>query len=226
MSDLVLHLHPLSSYCHKVLIGLYEMATPFTIQTVNLQDAAARADYLKLSPFGKIPALEDTKRNVVINESSTILEYAGLHYPGKAQLIPRDADAAITVRMWDRFLDMYLHQPMQRVVAEKFRPDGSHDPFGEKDARASLRRAYDVLEKRLGEAKHPGGDTFSLADCAAAPALFYAQAAEPFADSHPRIARYFESLLARPSYARTLDEAKPFLKYFPLNETLPARFKN
>jgi len=225
MSGLVLHLHPLSSYCHKVLIGLYENGTPFTAKTVNLQDENERGTYVKLSPFGKIPALEDTARGKAVNESSTILEYVERHYPGRVTLFPRDTDAMITVRMWDRFLDQYLHQPMQRVVAENFRPDGAKDSFGVDEARKSIRRSYDHLEKCLANMPYAGGVEFSLADCAAAPALFYAQAAVPFADSHPNIARYFERLLVRPSYARTLEGAKPFLKYFPLADRLPARFK-
>lgn len=222
---LTLHLHPLSSFCHKVLIGLYENGTAFTAHTVNLQDAAERAAYTKLSPFGKIPALEDSVRGMVVNESSTILEYLDIHYPGSARLIPQDADAAIVVRQWDRFLDHYLHDPMQRVVAEKLRPAGNSDPFGVEAARASMRRALDHFEQRLAQAPRPGGNDFTLADCAAAPALFYAQAIVPFADSHPRVSRYFDSLVARPSYARVLEEAKPFMKYFPLADALPARFR-
>lgn len=222
---LTLHLHPLSSFCHKVLIGLYENGTPFTPQTVSIADGVASDDFLKLSPFGKIPALEDSTRRRVVNETSVILEYLDMHYPGAARLIPRDPDAAIDVRMWDRFLDSYLHQPMQRITAERMRPDGNKDPFGENEARKSVRRAYDVLEKQLGDNAYAGGSAFSLADCAAAPALFYLQASEPFADSHPRIARYFEALFARPSYARALAEAKPFLQYFPLADKLPARFR-
>ena len=222
---LTLHLHPLSSFCHKVLIGLYENGTPFKPQTVSIADGVASDDFLKLSPFGKIPALEDSTRRRVVNETSVILEYLDMHYPGAAPLIPRDPDAAIDVRMWDRFLDSYLHQPMQRVVAENFRPGDKKDPFGVDDARASIRRTYDHLEKRLADVPFAGGKDFSLADCAAAPALFYLQAIAPFADSHKNIARYFDALVARPSYARTLQEAKPFLQYFPLADKLPARFR-
>ena len=226
MSDsLILHLHPLSSYCHKVLFGLYEKGTPFTAKHVNLMDEGERAAFLKLSPFGKMPALEDNARKNVINETSIILDYLDQHYPGLVRLIPQDVDAALTVRKWDRFLDLYLHDPMQRIVAQTFRPADAKDAFGENEARKTIRRTYDILEERLGETPHPGGEAFSMADCAAAPALFYAQAAEPFADSHPRIARYFDALVARPSYARVLEEAKPFLQYFPLVKSLPARFK-
>ncbi|MBN9598727.1 MAG: glutathione S-transferase family protein [Afipia sp.] len=221
---LILHLHPLSSYCHKVLMALYENGTPFEPRMVNLGDPDARAAYLKLSPFGKIPVLQDESRDATVIETSTILDYLQQYYPGPVTLIPHDPDTAREVRLWDRIFDLYIHQPMQRVVADTLRPEGKRDAQTVEEARATLRTAFDLVEKRLGEMPHPGGATFSIADCAAASPLFYAQAIEPFATTHPRLARYFEALLQRPSYARVLVEAKPFMKYFPLADRLPARF--
>lgn len=221
---LILHLHPLSSFCQKVLMALYETGTPFEARMVNLGDAEARAAYLKLSPFGKIPTLEDTARGRAVNESTIIIEYLQQHDPGRPALIPRDDDAALDARLWDRVLDHYVHYPMQRVVADRLGPETARDATGVEEARATLRTAYDLIEARLADVPHPGGAAFTIADCAAAPALFYAQAVVPFAATHPRIAAYFDALTERPSFARILGEAKPFLKYFPLADGLPARF--
>jgi glutathione S-transferase len=221
---LILHIHPLSSYCHKVLLALYENGTPFEPRMVNLGDPDERAAYLKLSPFGKIPVLQDESRNATIFETSIILDYLQQYYPGPVTLIPHDPDKAREARLWDRIFDLYIHQPMQRVVADVLRPEDKRDAQNVEEARATLRTALDLVEKRLGDVPHPGGATFNIADCAAAPALFYTQAIEPFATTHPRLARYFEALLQRPSYARVLAEAKPFFKYFPLLDKLPARF--
>jgi glutathione S-transferase len=222
--SLILHLHPLSSFCQKVLMALYETGTRFEARMVNLGNAEARAAYLKLSPFGKIPALEDTARGRAVTESTIIIEYLQQHRPGRLTLIPREADAALDARLWDRILDHYVHYPMQRVVADLLRPEATRDPTGIEEARTTIRTAYDLIEARLAEVPHPGGPAFTIADCAAAPALFYAQAVEPFATTHPKIAAYFDALVQRPSFARILGEAKPFLEYFPLKDALPARF--
>jgi glutathione S-transferase len=222
--SLILHLHPLSSFCHKVLMALYENGTPFTQQSVNLTKPDEREAYLKLSPFGKIPALEDTARSEVLFETTIIIEYLQRHFPGPVTLIPADADAALTARLWDRLFDLYVHQPMQQIVADKMRPEGAHDPTGVEKVRATMHTAFDLIEKRLAEAPHPGGASFTIADCAAAPALFYAQAVAPFAPSHSRVTDYFERLAARPSFVRLIGEAKPFLRYFPFVDSLPKRF--
>lgn len=222
--SLVLHLHPLSSFCQKVLMALHETGTPFEARMVDLGDAEARAAYLKLSPFGKIPTLEDTARGRVVNESTIIIEYLQQHHPGRVALIPREAEAALDARLWDRIFDHYVHYPMQRVVADKLRPENARDAHGVEEARATLRTAYDLIEARLRATPHPGGAAFTIADCAAAPALFYAQAIAPFAATHPALAAYFDALVERPSFARLLGEAKPFLTYFPLTDALPARF--
>lgn len=223
--SLVLHLHPLSSFCHKVLMALYENGTPFEPCTVNMMEPQARAAYLKLSPFGKIPALEDTERGRIVNEASIMIEYLQQHYPGPAKLIPNEADAALNVRLWDRIVDTYLHYPMQRIVGDTLRPEGQRDPRGVEEARATIATALDQIERQLAHHSFLTGDQFSLADCAAMPPLFYLQAIAPYAASHPNISAYFERMLERPCYARALDGAKPFLKYFPFADALPSRFK-
>jgi glutathione S-transferase len=221
---LILHLHPLSSFCHKVLMALYENDTPFEARHVNLGDPAERAAYLKLSPFGKIPALEDTTRGEVLFETTIILDCLQRHFPGPVTLIPDDADAAREARLWDRIFDLYVHHPMQQVVADTQRPEAAHDPTGVEKAKATMRTAFDLIERRLAEVPHPGGAGFTIADCAAAPALFYAQAVQPFASTHPRIVDYFERLSQRPSFVRLIGEARPFLGHFPFVDALPARF--
>ena len=219
---LELHLHPLSSYCWKVLIALYETGTPFTPVTVNLGDAAERAAYQQLSPFGKIPALRDTDRGMEVFETSVIIEYLDLHYPGAARMVPASADQALEVRLWDRIFDFYVMDTFQPIVSDRLRPAESRDPLSVEMARGRLRQAYAVIEKKLAGRAWAAGDAFSMADCAAAPALFYAAIAEPLGDL-PVLAAYRERLLARPSVARAIKEATPFFRMFPATEEERAR---
>lgn len=214
---LELHLHPLSSYCWKVLIALYEAGTPFEAVTVNLGDPADRASHLKLSPFGKIPALRDVSRGLEVFETSIIIEYLDRHYPGAARMIPQDADQALEVRLWDRVFDNYLMDAFQPIVSDRLRPEGQRDPLSVEMARANLRHAYGVFEERLAGRTWAAGEIFSMADCAAAPPLFYAAIAEPL-DGFPVTAAYRERLLARPSVARAVDEAKPYFAMFPATD--------
>lgn len=219
---LELHQHPLSSYCWKVLAALYEQGTPFKAVTVNLGDAAERSAYLQLSPFGKIPALRDTDRGVEVFETSVIIEYLDLHYPGAARLIPEAADQALEVRLWDRIFDFYVMNAFQPIVNDRLRPAGSRDPASVEMARANLRQAYAVIDKKLAGRAWAAGEAFSMADCAAAPALFYAALAEPL-DAFPLLAAYRERLLARPSVARAINEATPFFRMFPATDEERAR---
>jgi glutathione S-transferase len=219
---LELHLHPLSSYCWKVLIALYELEAPFTPVTVDLGDPEARAAYLQLSPFGKIPALRDTARGAEVFESSIIIDYLDQHYPGRAPLIPDDRDQAREVRLWDRLFDLHVHDPFQRLIDDRLRPEAQRDPLGVERARARLRRAYEVLDQRLGGRTWAVGEAFSLADCAAAPPLFYAGLAEPL-EAHPTLSAYRRRLLARPSVARAIDEAQPYFHMFPATPAERAR---
>jgi glutathione S-transferase len=212
--SLTLHYHPLASYCWKALIALYEQEIEFERQIVDLSLPEQRAALTKLSPFTKFPVLEDRATGRVITESTLIIEYLARHYPGRLTLVPADPDAAFEVRRLDRFFDVYLHDSMQKIVGDKIRPEGKQDPFGVEQARSTLATAYDVLERELGSQPWAAGDTFSLADCAAAPALYYANRVAPFGD-HPRVAAYLERLHARPSFARTFEEAQPYMKMFP-----------
>jgi glutathione S-transferase len=219
---LQLHLHPLSSYCWKVLIALYEHGTPFEAVTVNPGDPAAREAHMKLSPFGKIPALRDTGRGVEVFETSIIIEYLDRHYPGTSRLIPQDPDQALEVRLWDRIFDFYVMNAFQPIVNDRISPADQRNPASVAAAHANLRHAYAVLDERLAGRTWAAGEAFSLADCAAAPSLFYAAIAEPL-DGFPVVAAYRQRLLERPSVARAIDEAKPVFHMFPATEAERAR---
>jgi glutathione S-transferase len=220
---LVLHQHPLASFCHKVLIALYESGTPFERVLVNLGDEASRTAFLALSPLGKMPALEDKSRNRTVFETSIIIEYLDRHHPGSARLIPEDFDAALDVRLWDRFFDHYIQEPMQQIVSERMRADGSEARAEE--ARQALKRAYAVIEDKLAADGWITGSSFTMADCAAAPGLFYAETLVPYGSDLPKLAAYHARLMQRPSVARVLEEATPYFKYYPYKENLHARFR-
>jgi glutathione S-transferase len=213
--SLTLYYHPLSSFCWKALIALYETETPFTPHLVNLQDATSRAEFEKVWPIAKFPVLRDDTKDLTIPESSIIIEYLAQHHPGKTQLLPKDADLAREVRLRDRFYDQHLHQPMQKVVGDRNRPAESKDPQGVDEARKLMRRALDMIERQLQSRVWSVGEAFSMADCSACPALFYANKVMPFADTHPAAAQYLQRLMQRPAFARVLEEAQPYFKYFP-----------
>jgi glutathione S-transferase len=213
--SLKLYLHPLSSYCQKVLIALHENGTPFAPHIVNLGDEKSRAELVKFWPIGKFPVLRDEARDRTIPESTTIIEYLDLHYPGRTRLIPADPDLARQTRFHDRFFDLHLHVHMQTVVGDRLRPAGSKDPFGVEQARARIATAYGMIDGEMASKVWAMGDAFTMADCAAAPALFYANLVVPFGDTHKNVAAYFGRLLQRPSFARAVDEAKPYFHMFP-----------
>lgn len=209
--SLILHAHPLSSYCWKVLIPLYENQTPFAFRQLDLGDPDSRAAFLSLWPIGKMPVLEDGPRRIV--ESSIIIEYLDLHHPGPIRFIPADAEAALDVRLLDRFFDQYVMAPMQRVIGDRLRPPGQKDALGVEQALGQLPVSYQWLEDRLS-GEWVAGDEFSLADCAAAPSLYYADRLSPVA-GYPKVAAYLERLRARASFARVLAEAEPWDHLFP-----------
>jgi glutathione S-transferase len=212
-----LYMHPLSSYCWKVLTALYESATPFTPKILgNLGDAAEREAFQKVWPMGKFPVLRDEARNKIVPESTIIIEYLARHYPGAHKLIPDDPERALDVRLQDRFFDLYIHDPMQRIVGDRLRPADAKDAFGVASYRERIAQAVSFLEGQLNDA-WAVGDAFSMADCAAAPALYYANEVSPFIDTHPKVAAYLRRLQARPSFARVLAEAEPYLHMFPRN---------
>lgn len=221
---LTLYLHPLASFCHKVLIALYENETAFTPVTVDLGNPAARGDLMAHWPLCKIPVLHDSTRRVSLPETSIIIEYLHQHYPGPVPLLPGDPAALLQVRLWDRFFDLYVSQPMQKIVTDRIRPPGASDPHGVDEARAQLATAYAMIDRQLTGRDWAAGDRFSLADCAAAPALFYAAIVQPFGDAQAGLRGYFDRLVLRPSVARTLAETRPYFSMFPYREAIPARF--
>jgi glutathione S-transferase len=207
--------HPLASYCQKVLIALYENGTPFEPHVVDFSNEASAAAFRKLWPVAKMPVLRDDTRDRTLPESSIIIEYLAQHYPGPTELIPADADLALQTRLRDRFYDLYVHEPMQKIVGDRLRPAGKSDPHGVEAAKAQLRTSYGMIDEDMAAKTWAMGDAFSLADCAAAPPLLFANKLMPFGDSHQNLARYFERLTKRPSFARSLAEAEPYMKLFP-----------
>lgn len=205
---MIFHGHPLSSYCWKGLIALYEAGEPFEFRLVNPGDPAERERYRALSPLGKMPALEDDGR--VWFESTSVIEHLARRHP---RLLP--AEPAAEVRHWDRMFDLYCHNPMQRLVAYKLRPEGHPDRFGVAQAKAELAAFYDVAERHMDGRDWAAGEGFTMADCAAAPALHYANRIVPLGKAHPNLRAYLERLEARPSFARVLEEAKPYAHFFP-----------
>jgi glutathione S-transferase len=216
--SLTLHFHPLSSFCHKVLIALYENGTPFKPKLINLQDEGERAAFRALWPVGKFPVLRDDARDRTVPESSIIIEYLDQHYPGKTKFIPSDPDAARQMRLRDRYFDLHIHMQMQKIVGDRLRPAGEKDPHGVADARERMGRALAALDKQLPGKSWIMGEDFTMADCAAAPALFYADKVAPLPGQYPNVVAYLGRLKQRPSYARTLQEAEPYFKYFPKEE--------
>lgn len=219
--SLTLYFHPLASYCHKVLIALYERGTPFTPEIVDLSDAAHRERLAAHWPLCKFPVLHDAARGRSVPESTIIIEYLDRHAPGRHPLIPMDAGAALDVRLWDRLVDQYVHTPMQEIVLERIRGTGADTA----PQRALLDASYRLIEQKLGTHAWLVGDAFTMADCAAAPALFYAATLQPLPPELPALCGYFERLMSRPSVQRTLQEARPYFHFYPYADAIPARFR-
>jgi glutathione S-transferase len=213
--SLTLHFHPLSSFCWKVLIALYENDTAFVPHMVDLGNEAERAALLKLWPIGKFPVLRDDAMDRTIPESSIIIEYLDNHYPGRTRFIPADEKLALQARLRDRFYDLYVHLPMQKIVGDRLRPPGKQDPHGVEEARARLQSCYGMIDREVATRTWAMGEVFSIADCAAAPALFYANTVMPFGDENKNLTAYFDRLTARPSLARVIKEAEPYFRMFP-----------
>jgi glutathione S-transferase len=209
---LTLYAHPFSSYCQKVLTALYENGTPFTYR--KLEDAEAMAELAALWPLRKMPVLVDGERTVV--EASVIIEHVQLRYPGPIRLIPDDPAAALEVRMMDRFFDNYVATPQQKFVFDSLRPAASRDAYGVEEARRVLETAYQWLDGTLADREWAAGAQFSLADCAAGPFLFYADWTHRIDPKFANVLAYRARLLARPSFARAVDEARPYRQLFPL----------
>jgi glutathione S-transferase len=210
-----LYMHPLASYCWKTLIALYEADIPFEREIVDLQDPEKRAEFLKLNPLGKFPVLVDEDAGKAFPESTIIIEYLAAKYPSAAKLVPADKDLALRVRLSDRFYDNYVHEKMQRIVGDRLRPADKKDPTGVEQARFDLDVALGLVDRDMENGGWATGMTFTMADCAAAPALFYANEVAPFGDKHKGCARYLERLAARPCFMRVLAEAEPYFRMFP-----------
>nr|WP_199193014.1 glutathione S-transferase family protein [Sphingomonas deserti] len=219
---MTLYSHPLSSCCWKVLIALYEQGTPFEARMVNLGDPDARQAFEALWPTAKIPLLEDD--GTVYPETSIIIEHLHTRYSGTGPLLPEDDDLRLHARLWDRLFDLYVMTPMQRFIAELLRPEAERHLRTQEEARADLTSAYALIEQRLGSGPWIAGADFTIADCAAAPALFYAAIVQPLPAGHAALSGYFERLMARPSVRRVIGEAQPWFQYFPLSGSIPARF--
>lgn len=212
---LKLYFHPLASFCWKVLIALYENDTPFEPHIVDLADQTSSAEFKKIWPIGKFPVLRDDARDATIPESSIIIEYLAQHYPGRSELLPTDGDLARQTRLRDRFFDLYVHEPMQKIVIDRLRPAGKNDPYGVEQAKTLLATAYFMIDQEMETKIWAMGDAFSMADCAAAPALHYANLVMPLGETHSHVAAYLGRLMERPSFARVVKEAEPYRALFP-----------
>ena len=212
---LSLYAHPLSSYCWKVLTALYENGTDFELRMLSQDDPATAAEFRVLWPIGKMPLLKDAARDRVVPESSIIIDYLDQHYPGPSRLIPADPDLARQVRLADRFFDLHVHDPMQRIVNDLLRPSDDKDPTAVKGARARLDTAYDMIEADMASRTWAVGEAFSLADCAAGPALFYGDFQHPIGANRPNTIAYLERLKARSGLARAMKEAQPYMAMVP-----------
>lgn len=218
---LTLYYHPLSSYCHKVLVALYEYAIEFEPRIIDLSNEADRAELQALWPLCKFPVIRDQRNPQGLAESSIIIEYLDRFYAGQHCLLPGDWDTALQVRLWDRFFDLHVQTPMQQIVADRlFATNGDLSK-----QRASLLTAYGMLDRQLASRTWVASPDFSLADCAATPALFYASTLVPFPDDCRHLSAYFERLTQRPSVQRVIDEAKPWFSFYPYAEAIPERFR-
>jgi glutathione S-transferase len=213
--SLKLYFHPLSSFCQKALIALYENGTPFEPRLIDLGKEAEAAELKKIWPIRKFPVLRDEAKDRTVPEASIIIEYLDRHYPGGSRLLPADPDLARQTRMRDRFFDLYMNMPVGKVVTDRLRPAGQNDAYGVAEAKTLLQTALAMVDGDMATKTWATGDAFGMADCAAAPALYYANLVTPFASTHRNAAAYLDRLMRRPSFARAVKEAEPYRKLFP-----------
>ncbi len=211
---LQLYAHPFSSYSQKVLIALYENGTPFEWRLLSPDQPEAIQTWLAMWPVKRFPVLVEDGH--MVTEASTIIEHLGLHHPGPVRLLPEDPREALEVRAMDRFFDNYIATPQQKVVFDAIRPEGTRDAYGVKEARDMLDAAYGWLDRTMAGREWAAGDRFTLADCGAAPFLFYADWTHPIDPAVAHVVAYRQRLLARPSVARAVDEARPYRPLVPL----------
>lgn len=220
---LTLFSHPLASYCWKVLLALYETDTAFHHERID-GPPKAHGKLPAMWPIGKMPVLLDRAREQIVPETSIIIEYLHQHYRQSVTLLPEPPSQQLDVRLWDRFFDLYVQTPMQNVVSDRMRPDAHKDMLGVREAKETLDTAYAMLDRRAQSQDWAAGDKFTMADCSAMPALFYAQAVHPFTATYPALAAYFTRLMDRPSSYRVIREAAPYFHYFPFREAIDPRF--
>lgn len=206
--------HPFSSYTQKALIALYENDTVFEFLNLSPDEPDVYAEFARRWPIKRFPLLVEGDRQVM--EATSIIEYLDVRHPGAARLIPADTDAAVDVRMLDRFFDNYINAPQQRIVFDQLRPEADRDPYGANEARTMLETAYAWLDQRMAGREWASGGTFSLADCAAAPALFYADWTHRIGEQFRNVHAYRARLLQRPSFARCVEGGRPYRPLFPL----------
>jgi glutathione S-transferase len=206
--------HPFSSYTQKALTALYENDTPFEFLNLSPDNPEVYAEFAQRWPIRKFPLLVDGGRQVM--EATSIIEYLAVRHPGASRLIPADAGTAVDVRMLDRFFDNYINGPQQRIVYNQLRPEANRDPYGVDEARTALETAYAWLDRHMTDHEWAAGGSFSLADCAAAPALFYADWTHPIGKQFPNVHAYRARLLQRPSFARCVEGGRPYRHLFPL----------
>ncbi|MFL6551228.1 MAG: glutathione S-transferase family protein [Povalibacter sp.] len=223
--SLTLFYHPLASFCWKVQIALYENGTEFRGEIVNFADKQSSARFFELWPVGKIPLLVDEQHDRTVPETTIIIEYLDRHYPGHRPLLPNHEDQRLDARLWDRFYDLYVQTPMQRIVANQLRPQNERDPRAVDESTSALRLAYEMIERQMADRTWAIGEEFSIADCAAFPALFYAMTLQPFSEAHAKTAAYFERLVQRPSIMRVIEEARPYFQFYPFCEAIAQRFR-
>jgi glutathione S-transferase len=205
--------HPFSSYCQKVLTALYENGTAFELQLLE-PGQPAMDELARRWPLRRFPVLVEGDRTVI--EATCIIEYLDLHHPGPVRWIPDDPETALEVRFMDRFFDNYISTPQQKIVADRLRAEPDRDPHGVQQARGMLETSYAWLDRVMAGRQWAAGDAFTLADCAAAPFLFYADWTHRIDARFANVRAYRQRLLARPSFARAVDEARPYRGYFPL----------
>jgi glutathione S-transferase len=206
--------HPFSSYTMKALIALYENETPFDFRILGPDHPDNAAELARRWPLARFPLLVDGETTVV--ETSAIIEHLAAYHPGPVPLIPADAKAAVPVRMLDRVFDSHVMVPMQAIVFDALRPADARDPFGVAKARTALDTIYAWLDQALAGRQWAIGDAFTLADASAAPALLYADWVQPLGREHTTLQAYRARLLARPSFARCIEDARPYRRFFPL----------
>jgi glutathione S-transferase len=220
-ATLRLYYHPLSSFCHKVLIALYENNIEFERRIIDLGNEADRAELQAIWPFNKFPVIRDQTHKRDVAESTAIIEYLNHYSAGERSLLPADWEAAFEVRFWDRVFDNYVQRPMQQIVADRIR--GNHGDLTSE--RTTLKTAYAMIDQHMASRTWVSGQDFSMADCAAAPALFYASTLQPFPNELKHLSTYFDRLTKRPSFGRVLEEAKPYFSMYPFADAIPQRFR-